>query len=33
MKNRVVKTLLKAFEVYSRNEADSKGLIEGLLED
>lgn len=33
MKNKVAHTLLKAFEVYSRNEADSKGLIEGLLED
>lgn len=30
--NKVAKTLLKAFEIYGNNEADSKGLIEGLLE-
>ena len=33
MSNKVALTLLKAFEIYSNNEADSKGLIEGLLED
>lgn len=32
MKDKVVHTLLKAFEIYSNNEADSKGLIEGLVE-
>lgn len=32
MKNKVVKTLLKAFEIYGRNEVDSKGLIKGLVE-
>lgn len=30
--NKITKTLLKAFEIYGNNEADSKGLIEGLLE-
>ena len=30
--NKVAKTLLKAFTIYSDNEADSKGLIEGLVE-
>lgn len=30
--NKVVKTLLYAFEIYGNNEADSKGLIDGLLE-
>lgn len=29
---KVAKSLLRAFEIYSNNEADSKGLIEGLLE-
>lgn len=33
MANKVANTLLKAFIIYSNNEADSKGLIEGLLED
>jgi len=32
MKNKVVNTLLRAFEIYGNNEADSKGLIKGLLE-
>lgn len=32
MKNKVVTTLLRAFEIYGKNEADSKGLIKGLLE-
>ncbi len=30
--NKVAKTLLKAFEIYGNNEANSKGLIEGLVE-
>ena len=33
MASRVVKTLLKAFIIYSNNEADSKGLTKGLFED
>lgn len=32
MKNKVVKTLLKAFLIYGNNEADSKGLIKDLVE-
>lgn len=32
MRNKVVTTFIKAFEIYGRNEADSKGLIKGLLE-
>jgi hypothetical protein len=32
MKSKVVTTFIKAFEIYGRNEADSKGLIKGLLE-
>lgn len=30
---RVKKALLRAFEIYGNNEADSKGLIVGLLEN
>ena len=30
--NKVAKTLLRAFEIYGNNEADSKGLIKGLVE-
>lgn len=33
MRSKVVKTFMKAFEIYSNNEADSKGLIKGLLEE
>lgn len=29
---KVVQSLLHAFEIYGNNEADSKGLIDGLLE-
>lgn len=29
---KVAKSLLRAFEIYGNNEADSKGLINGLLE-
>ena len=29
---KVAKSLLRAFEIYGNNEADSKGLIDGLLE-
>ena len=29
---KVAQSLLRAFEIYSNNEADSKGLIDGLLE-
>ena len=30
--NKVAKSLLHAFEIYGNNEADSKGLIKGLVE-
>lgn len=33
MKKEVVQALFRAFEIYSNNEADSKGLIKGLLEE
>ena len=33
MQNNVIKTFMKAFVIYSNNEADSKGLIKGLLEE
>ena len=29
--NKVAKTLLKAFEIYSKNEVDSKGLLNDLV--
>lgn len=29
---KVTQSLLRAFEIYGNNEADSKGLIDGLLE-
>lgn len=29
---KVAQSLLRAFEIYGNNEADSKGLIKGLLE-
>lgn len=33
MRKKVINTLLRALEIYGNNEADSKGLIKGLLED
>ena len=32
MTNKVVNTFIKAFEIYGKNEADSKGLIKDLVE-
>ena len=32
MTNKVVNTFIKAFEIYGKNEADSKGLIRDLVE-
>lgn len=32
MRSKVVNTFMKAFEIYGRNEAESKGLIKGLVE-
>ena len=33
MRNKLATIFMKAFEIYGKNEADSKGLIKGLLED
>jgi len=31
--NKVTKTFLRAFEIYGNNEADSKGLIDGVVRE
>lgn len=32
MRSKVVNTFMKAFEIYGRNEVESKGLIKSLIE-